>query len=211
MSDALQTRLAMQPYNEQTAALFVVSHSDDWLRRKQGLALPAIPPTTSEARRYFFVKIREYAAAASANGHGKPDYEAFAREWNQSANGKDRYYVTTEVLSAYAKTWEKFNNVRASREIASDKMNLASQSRDIFAAPHVPLPEFLTGTAVSIQPQKGVIDTDPAQHIPPSISIELPISRGAILQPVADVTTLPVPQVPGTLAGADVHNSVLDM
>ena len=100
----------MQLYNEQTAALFVVSSSDDWLRRQQGLALPAIPPT-SEARRYFFVKIREYAAAASASGHGKPDYEAFAREWNQSANGKDQYYVTIEVLSAYAKTWEKFNNV----------------------------------------------------------------------------------------------------
>jgi hypothetical protein len=105
----------MQPYNEQTATLFVVSHSDDWLHHKQGLALPAIPPTTSEAHQYFFIKIREYyAAAASASGHGKPDYEAFAREWNQSANGKDRHYVTTEVLSAYAKTWEKFNNVRAS-------------------------------------------------------------------------------------------------
>ena len=94
------------------AALFVVSHSDDWLHRKQGLALPAIPPTTSEAHQYFFVKIHEYAAAAaSASSHGKPDYEAFARAWNQSANGKDKYYVTTEVLSAYAKTWEKFNNV----------------------------------------------------------------------------------------------------
>ena len=102
MSDALQTRLAMQPYNEQTAALFVVSHSDDWLHRKQGLALPAIPLTTSEAHRYF-VKICEYAAAASASGHGKSDYEAFAREQNQSANRKDQYYVTTEVLSAYAK------------------------------------------------------------------------------------------------------------
>ena len=55
-------------------------------------------------------------------------------------------------------------------------MNLASQSHDIFAAPHVPLPEFLTGIAVSIQPQKWVIDTDSAQHIPPSISVELPIS-----------------------------------
>jgi len=69
-------------------------------------------------------------------------------------------------------------------------MNLASQSHDIFAAPHIPLPEFLTGTAVSIQPQKGVIDTDPTQHIPPSISTELPISQSAILQPVADVTSI---------------------
>jgi len=54
-------------------------------------------------------------------------------------------------------------------EIASDKMELASQSCDIFAAPHIPLPEFLTGSAIFVQPQKGVIDTGPAHHIPPSI------------------------------------------
>jgi hypothetical protein len=86
-------------------------------------------------------------------------------------------------------------------------MELASQSHNIFAAPHIPLPEFLTGTAVSIQPQKGVIDTDPAQHIPPSISIELP----TIFQPMTDITALPLPQVSRTLAGADVHNSSPDM
>ena len=111
MSDALQTCLAMQPYNEQTAALFFVFHGDDWLCHKHGLALPAIPPTTFKAHQYFFVKIHEYDAAANASGHEKPDYEAFAREQNQSANRKDQYYVTTEVLSTYAKTWKKFNNV----------------------------------------------------------------------------------------------------
>ena len=183
----------MQPYNEQTAALFDVSTSDDWLCRKQGLALPAIPPTTSEARQYFFVKIREYAAAASASGQGTPDYEAFAREWNQTADGKERYYVTTEVLSAYAKTWEKFNNIHASREMASDKMDLAHQSGDIFAAPHIPFPEFLTGTAVSIQPRQGVIDMDPAQQHPQSISVELPISHGPVFQ---NIRPAPSPQMP---------------
>ena len=111
MLDALQTCLAMQPYNEQTAALFFVSHGDDWLCHKHSLALPAIPPTTSKAHQYFFVKIHEYDAAANVSGHEKPDYEAFAREQNQSANRKDQYYVTTEVPSAYAKTWKKFNNV----------------------------------------------------------------------------------------------------
>ena len=111
MSDALQTCLAMQPYNEQTAALFFVSHGDNWRFHKHSLALPAIPPTTSKAHQYFFVKIHEYDAAANVSGHEKPDYEAFAWEQNQSANRKDQYYVTTEVLSAYAKTWKKFNNV----------------------------------------------------------------------------------------------------
>ena len=68
ISDALQTCLAIQPYNEQTAALFFVSHGDDWLCHKHGLALPAIPPTTSKAHQYFFVKIHEYDAAANASG-----------------------------------------------------------------------------------------------------------------------------------------------
>ena len=180
----------MQPYNEETARLFNVSFSDDWLRCKQGLALPAIPPTTSEACQYFFVKIREYTAAASTNGQGTPDYEAFAQEWNQTADGKERYYVTTEVLSAYAKTWEKFNNIHASREMASDNMDLACQSGDIFPAPHIPFPEFLTSTAVSIQPWQGVIDMDPAQQVPQSISVELPTSHGPIFQ------TVQPPQIP---------------
>ena len=41
-----------------------------------------------------------------------------------------------------------------------------------FPTPYIPLPEFLTGSAVSIQPQRGIIDTDPTHHIPPSISVE---------------------------------------
>src|ERR1700691_5139423 len=45
----------------------------------------------SEAHQYFFVKICEYAIAAHASGHGKSDYEVFAKERNQSANGKDQY------------------------------------------------------------------------------------------------------------------------
>ena len=183
----------MQPYNEQTARLFDVSPNDDWLHHKQGLALPAIPPTTSEPHQYFFVKIHEYAVAASASGQGTPNYEAFAREWNQTADGKERCYVTTEVLSAYAKTWEKFNNIHASREMASDKMDLARQSGDIFAAPHIPFPEFLTGTAVSIQPQQGVIDMDPAQQVPQSISVELPISHGPVFQTAQNIQP---PQIP---------------
>jgi hypothetical protein len=48
---------------------------------------------------------------------GKLNYEAFAHEWNQSANGKDQFYITSEVLSAYAKTWEKVNNICASQEM----------------------------------------------------------------------------------------------
>jgi hypothetical protein len=73
-----------------------------------------LPLTTPEAQQYFFVKIKEYSALASTDGKGKIDYQLFSRDWNQSADGKDHYYATAEVLSAYAKTWEKVNNIRAS-------------------------------------------------------------------------------------------------
>jgi hypothetical protein len=86
------------------------------------------------------------------------------------------------VLSAYAKTWEKVNNIRASQEIIQDKMDLVHQSREIFAAHHLPFPDFLTGMASSVQPRQGVINIDPAQPGPASISVELPVSRGPLLQ-----------------------------
>jgi hypothetical protein len=63
-----------------------------------------------------------------------------------------------------------------------DKMDLIHQSREIFAANHLPFPDFLTGTASSIQPRQGVIDMDPAQPGPASISVELSVSCGHLLQ-----------------------------
>ena len=82
----------------------------------------------------------------------------------------------------YAKTWEKVNNIRASQEMIQDKMDLVHQSREIFAANHFPFPGFLTGTASSVQPRQGVIDMDPAQPGPASISVELSVSHGQLLQ-----------------------------
>jgi hypothetical protein len=140
----------MQPYNENTATTFQIPASDDWLRHWQALALPVLPPTTPEAQQYFFVKIKEYAALASTDGKGKIDYQLFSRDWNQSADGKDHYYATAEVLSAYAKTWEKVNNIRASWEMIPDKMDLIGQSHDIFVGQHLPFPDFLTESATSV-------------------------------------------------------------
>ena len=92
------------------------------------------------------------------DGKKKLDYEAFAQEWNKSANGKECYYVTTEVLTAYAKTWEKISNIRASREMISDRIENINQSRNIFAAAHLPFPNFLTGSVASMEPQQGVLN-----------------------------------------------------
>ena len=134
--ETLQTCLAMQPYNDHTAAEFQISSTDDWLWPCQGLALPVLPPTTLEACWYFFVKVWEYAALAIAQGKGKLDYKAFTHEWNQSADGKDQFYITSEVLATYAKVWDKVNNIHASQEMIKDKINLVPQSHDIFAASH---------------------------------------------------------------------------
>jgi hypothetical protein len=93
----------MEPYNEDAAVKYnKINSNEDWLRKRQGLALPALPPTTPEARKYFFYKVRHFAALASENGLGKINYEAFAQEWNQSADGVVRFYVTVVNDLIYA-------------------------------------------------------------------------------------------------------------
>jgi hypothetical protein len=165
----------MESYSKNAAETYQLKGNNDWMRRRQGLALPVLPPTTLEARKYFFSQAPRFAAIASAEGKGKINYEAFAREWNQSADGKSRFYVTTEVLASYAKTWEKTNNIRASEELVADKMDLVSKTRKIFAAPYLPFPEYLADNPVSVQPSKGVIDFD--EPVPFSLSTDLPTSR----------------------------------
>jgi len=107
----------MDPYSEDAAKTYPLNDSDNWLRKRQGLALPVLPPTTPEARKFFFKQIRRFADEASLNGKQKINFETFAQEWNQTADGKERFYVTVEVLSNYAKSWEKVTNIRASEEL----------------------------------------------------------------------------------------------
>lgn len=179
--ESLRICMAMEPYSENAANAFKLSANDDWLRQRQGLALPVLPPTTPEARQYFFTKIHEYAMLASGNDKSKINYEIFAQDWNQSADGRTRYYVTTEVLAAYAKTWEKINNIHASKELISRKITAVQQSRQIFAAPQSSFPEFITGTATSMHPRQGVINLYHMQS-PPSLSTELPVSVSSMPQ-----------------------------
>ena len=97
----------MEPFDDQAAARFKMKGSNDWLRRRQGVALPILPPSTPEARQYFFRTIRSFATAAADNAKHSIDYPAFAQEWNKTADGTTRYYITTEVLMAYAKSWKQ--------------------------------------------------------------------------------------------------------
>ena len=185
----------MVSYTTEVASSFPrLNANDHWLRKRQGLALPVLPPTTQEARRFFFSKIQEYADVATSHGKSKINFESFAQEWNRSADGKERFYVTTEVLSAYAKTWEKTSNIRASQEIISDQLKVIKKSRTIFGAESKEFPSFLTSTPAASHPSQGVIELDPGQPVPMSISTELALSHPSILQPSTS-TIIPPPTI----------------
>jgi hypothetical protein len=166
----------MQSFSE-GAMRFKLNKSDDWIRKRQDLALPILPPTTPEARKYFFSNMRKCALEASSDGSGKIDYLSFAQEWNKTADGKERFYITVEVLAAYAKTWEKATNAQASKELISEKLVGIEKSKEIFAASDTLFPDFLTGPPNIIQPSAGLISFDDSEHqLPESISTQASVS-----------------------------------
>ncbi|KAJ6558917.1 hypothetical protein B0H10DRAFT_1967203 [Mycena sp. CBHHK59/15] len=160
--ESLRAQVDMEPYDENNAKKFKLNSNNDWLRRRQGLALPILPPTTPEGRKYFFSKIGDFA-------------------WNGMADGKTRFYVTADVLAAYSKSWDKTNNSRASQELIEAKMDLVRQTGKIFQSSNAPFPASLIGVASTSQPQRGVIETSPDDpSLPSSISVELVVSRPRI-------------------------------
>ncbi|KAJ3508637.1 hypothetical protein NMY22_g16549 [Coprinellus aureogranulatus] len=69
--ESLRIEYCMEPYTESTRLKFQkLSLNDDWQRKKEQLALPILPPTTPEARHFFFQLYRKYSLAAS-NTTGK--------------------------------------------------------------------------------------------------------------------------------------------
>ena len=53
--------LMLEPYNEDAAVKYNKHNSNEnWLWKRQGLALLALPPTTPKACKYFFSKIRHF-------------------------------------------------------------------------------------------------------------------------------------------------------
>jgi hypothetical protein len=128
-------------------------------------------------------------ADASANGKRKINYTDFAREWNRTADGTDRYYVTADVLSAYAKSWDKTNNARASQELIAAKMDLVRQTGELFQEPSE-FPASLEGIVSSAHPRQGVIELDNSDpRMPSSINVDLAISRPRITTDSANQQT----------------------
>lgn len=168
----------MEAFDEHDSSRDKLNPSDDWLRKRQGLAFPVLPPTTPEARHYFFSEIAKYATTASQERKKSIDFTKFAQEWNKSADGKLRLYITPEVLAAYMKTWEKNTNIRASQDLISDALDVIVHTSQVFAAEHQPFPEFLTASPQSNQPAQGVLEnTIDSATLPASISTDLAFSH----------------------------------
>ncbi|KAF9526768.1 hypothetical protein CPB83DRAFT_857411 [Crepidotus variabilis] len=175
--EPLRNRLAMKLYSEEAAAAAPLNRSETWLRKRQGLALPVLPPTTPEARKYFFRRIRHFADQASLNGKQHIDFEAFAREWNESADGKDWFYVTVEVLANDAKSWEKSSNIQASEQLIPQEMKNIQISKQVFAAPNTPFPEYLLSAASQSHPCYGALEIFDSDQVPESVSIKTSLSK----------------------------------
>ena len=131
--------------------------------------------------------MRDYAALASSEG--KRNYEAFSREWNKSADGKYRFYVTTELLVAYSKSWEKNSNIRTSQEMIVDKLHMVSRSAQVFSAATRPFPSYLTTSPHSTHPSQGILEVGDALDLPSSISTDLVLSRPSVSQLLSLIST----------------------
>ena len=174
------------------------------------MALPVLPPTTPEAHQYFFSKICSFAELANAEGKRKINLEAFAQEWNRTADGKSRFYITTEVLSAYAKNWEKVSNIKASQEMIADKITVINKTPGIFLAPEKEFHNFLMSTPSSSYPQQGVLDLDSGINIPQSISLIPSLSHPPLPEPIQELNSADSPirndtPVPGPSNLGNVH------
>lgn len=191
-----------------THTTYNLNPADDWLRRRQGLALPILPPTTPEARRFFFVEIARYAIAASDQGKKTIDYSAFARDWNRSADGRSRFYVTPEVLMAYAKTWEKNTNIRASQDLIAEALDVISQTSQVFAAPEQSFPNFLTAPPSLKHPAAGLLeDTSNSAMLPLSLSTDLALSRPKVITPIPQPSPNSLPNSLISFLGANSNSA----
>ncbi|KZT32687.1 hypothetical protein SISSUDRAFT_1133021 [Sistotremastrum suecicum HHB10207 ss-3] len=198
--ESLRLRYCMDPFGPAAAKKFKLRPNDDWLRQRQQLALPVLPPITIAARKLFFKNVADFAAPSSQSQKGSINFERFTIWWNSTASKQaspDIFYVTPEVLAAYAKSWEKSNITAASKDLMSEKLTHLDESRSILAAQNAPFPSFITGSATLQQPEKGVLDLS-TSVVPISISTSLAASAPIFPTPLLGMSTIssPIGSVP---------------
>ncbi|KIK51784.1 hypothetical protein GYMLUDRAFT_251766 [Collybiopsis luxurians FD-317 M1] len=155
-----------------------------------GLALPVIPPSTSQVRKYFFEKLPKYALQASQEGKSRIDWTKFAQDWNSEADGTFHFYVTVEILEAYAKNWDKITNQHASQELITEHLTILKQTSQIFSGPNQDFPAQITSASfpLIVQPSRGEIEIDlgpqidDSQRVPQSLSTSLSVSQPNLAQ-----------------------------
>ncbi|KAJ7589234.1 hypothetical protein C8J56DRAFT_888828 [Mycena floridula] len=128
-----------------------------------------------------FQRIRHFAAVVTTSRKTNFDYQAFAQEYNQTADGKRRFYVTTEILDEYAKSWEKVANIRTTQEMVSEGLKAVRQTKEAFAAPTFSSPDYLTGKATFTQPTNGVYEFIDSELVPDSLTLTSSVSTAVPL------------------------------
>lgn len=199
--ESLRVRYGMETLTPELANKFPLAKSSyDWMRKRERVALPILPPTTLEARRYFFKTVSTFSGAAITSGKTHVDYVAFAQEWNRTADGQTRFYITPDMLLAYAKYWEKVCNMRASEELMNNALSTTKVSAEIFAAENQPFPAWLTATPSEHLPLDGLIPMDIDDTLgsannpgPPRATHTSPAPLDLHPPPAASATSIPQP------------------
>lgn len=76
-----------------------------YIAHQQRLACPILPPTSETAQRKLFDFFRTFSSAPPS-----ASIVNFCRDWNSSVNGKDTFYLTTELVKLHSAKWEKIRN-----------------------------------------------------------------------------------------------------
>ena len=122
--ESLHIQYSMEPYSDTAhARLNKLNGNNDWLWQREGLSLPILSPTTLKAQKYYFSLIDLKSKEVARSGKKRLDFVELTQIWNQSADSVYQMYVTPEVLEAYAKGWEKSNNIRASEDLIRKRLS----------------------------------------------------------------------------------------
>ncbi|KAJ3522150.1 hypothetical protein NMY22_g12013 [Coprinellus aureogranulatus] len=216
--ESLRDHYSMQPYTSQFAHDHPLKSDDEWLRKRQGLAFPVGPPTTPEARAYFFSEVKLDTERAAVTGRTKLDLLNIARRWNSTADGIKRKYITAELLDSFKKSWERYSNSRASQDLVADRLANLNRSQAIFNnAAGQRFPEYLTASPTHLRPTKGTLIPEPLPiPKPPPKSHSKDHTRQRVASPTSsamgivvdamDVDDNPPSHLPSiTMTAADAH------